>query len=185
MGGALAEKPAEPGQGCPAWHAAFLGLGSNLGDRERNLLRSLEALSRCEGIEVVRVSRFIETEPVGGPPQGPFLNAAAEVRTTLEPRELLRALERVERELGRVRGVPNGPRTIDLDILLYDERVVEEPGLVIPHPRMLGRAFVLDVLVEIAPERKHPRSGRTVREHWLELCRAQESREPSELGAAP
>ncbi|MGQ9592800.1 MAG: 2-amino-4-hydroxy-6-hydroxymethyldihydropteridine diphosphokinase, partial [Planctomycetota bacterium] len=151
--------------------SALVGLGSNLGDREGYLRRSLERLASEEGIEVVRVSRFIETEPVGGPPQGPFLNAAAELGTALEPRALLDVLLRVEAELGRVRRGPNEPRTIDLDLLLYDDRIVEEPGLVIPHPRMLGRAFVLEVLAEIAPGRRHPGSGRTVLEHWSELRR--------------
>lgn len=168
-----------------AWHSVFLGLGSNLGDRERNLRRSLEVLSRREGIEVLRVSRILETKPVGGPPQGDFLNAAAEIRTTLGPRGLLEELKRIEGELGRVPGVRNGPRTIDLDILLYDDLSVEEPDLEIPHPRMLERAFVLDVLVEIAPQKRHPRSGRTIFEHWRELHGALECQKPRESGVAP
>lgn len=173
MGGALSG----PGRGAGReGGSALLGLGSNLGDREGYLRRSLERLASEDGIEVVRVSRFIETEPVGGPPQGPFLNAAAELRTTLEPRALLETLQRVEAELGRVRRGRDEPRTIDLDLLLYDDRIVLEPDLVIPHPRMLERTFVLDVLVEIAPGRRHPATGRTVLEHWSELRR---------LGGAP
>lgn len=143
---------------------AYIGLGSNLGDRRLNLRRALAALDERDGIAVRRVSSFVETEPVGGPPQGPFLNAAAELETTLEPRALLVALHEVERELGRERSVRWGPRTIDLDLLLYGGRVIDEPGLRVPHPRMHERRFVLAPLSAIAPDARHPALDATVRE---------------------
>ncbi len=136
---------------------AYVGLGSNLGDREANLRGALGMLEARGEITVVKVSSFLETEPVGGPPgQGMFLNAAAELETTLTPRELLRACQDVERALGRERGVRWGPRTMDVDILLYGEEVIQEPDLVIPHPRMHEREFVLAPLADIAPEALHP-----------------------------
>ncbi len=150
---------------------AYIALGSNLGKREDNLRRALAALAAREGIAVRRVSPFLETAPVGGPPQGPFLNAAAELETTLEPPELLAVLHQVERELGRERTVRWGPRTIDLDLLLYGERVIDEQGLRLPHPRMHERRFVLDPLSQIAPDARHPILDRTVRELLAELER--------------
>ena len=152
----------------PPW-SVLLGIGSNEGDRGENIRRALESLRRWGAIEVVRVSALLETAPVGGPPQGRCLNAAAEVLTTLEPRPLLDALQSVEASLGRTRGVRFGPRPIDLDILLYDDRIVSEPGLEIPHPRMLERAFVLEPLAEIASARRHPVTGRTIGEHLAAL----------------
>ncbi len=149
--------------------SVLVALGSNLGDRAGNLRRGLELLAREPGVEVVRVSEVLETEPVGGPSQGPYLNTAAEVVTTLGPRDLLAAIHRTEAALGRVRTVRDGPRTLDLDILLFADEVVREPGLEIPHPRMLERSFVLDPLVRIAPDRRHPVTGRTVLEHWRDL----------------
>lgn len=135
---------------------AYLGLGSNLGDRDGNLRGALEMLGAREGITVAEASSFIETDPVGGPEGQPkFVNAAAAVDTTLSPRELLGACQEVERALGRERGpdeVRWGPRTIDIDILLYGEQVVDEPDLQIPHPRMHEREFVLVPLAQIAPE---------------------------------
>jgi len=145
----------------------LLGVGSNLGDRRRNIERALELLSDAGTLEVVCVSRLIETDPVGGPPQqGLYLNGAAEIRTRLQPRALLEGLHRVEAQLGRLRAVVNGPREIDLDILLYGGEVVRESHLEIPHPRMLERGFVLEPLAEIAPERLHPLSKKTMSEHW-------------------
>src|SRR5262245_44689322 len=131
---------------------AYIALGSNLGDRAAYLHQAVEALRRQPGIAVTRLSSFHETAPVGGPPgQGPFLNAAAELRTDLSPGELLRVLLDTERTLGRVRGEHHGPRTIDLDLLFHGDQVLQEPGLTIPHPRLPERLFVLGPLAEIAP----------------------------------
>jgi 2-amino-4-hydroxy-6-hydroxymethyldihydropteridine diphosphokinase len=131
--------------------SAHLGLGSNLGDRLETLRRATALLHATHGLEVVGSSRVYETEPVG-PPQPAYLNAVLEVRTTLEPRELLDACLAVEAELGRVRAERWGPRTIDVDVLTYDRRTVDEPELKIPHPRMPERAFVLVPLLELDPD---------------------------------
>jgi 2-amino-4-hydroxy-6-hydroxymethyldihydropteridine diphosphokinase len=144
---------------------AYIGLGANLGSREQTMRAALETLGRCEGVRVVRVSTFIETEPVGGPPgQPPYLNGAAELRTALAPEELLEALQQVEDAFGRTREVRWGPRTLDLDLLLYGDRLIETPSLTVPHPRMHERRFVLGPLCEIAPNAVHPVLGRTVRQ---------------------
>lgn len=129
---------------------AYLGLGSNLGDRLANLRGVVERLSE-RGIHPVRSSRVYETEPVGGPPQPPYLNAVIEVETDLQPRELLAAAHEVEAALGRVRDERWGPRTADVDILTFDDVVVDEPDLRIPHPRAHERAFVLVPLLELEP----------------------------------
>jgi 2-amino-4-hydroxy-6-hydroxymethyldihydropteridine diphosphokinase len=136
---------------------ACVALGSNLGDRRAYLLRAAAALREHLGVSSVRLSSLYETAPVGGPAgQGPYLNAAAEVETTLPPEELLRLLLAVEAENGRVRTVADAPRTLDLDLLLYGDEVRSDPGLILPHPRMHERAFVLVPLAEIAPGRIHP-----------------------------
>jgi 2-amino-4-hydroxy-6-hydroxymethyldihydropteridine diphosphokinase len=128
---------------------AYIGLGANLGDREATIRRALQLLDGGD-TAVVAVSALRETEPVGYRDQPRFLNGAAAVRTELEPRELLERLLAVERELGRDRSGPRfGPRTIDLDLLLYEGRVVSEPGLELPHPRLHERAFALEPLVEL------------------------------------
>ena len=145
-------------------HTAYIALGSNLGDREANLRGGLEALDARDDVEVTKVSSFHETVPMGGPPQGHYINAAAEVRTRLGPRELLEALHEVEDQFGRRRTVRWGPRTLDLDLLLYGEEVIDNPEIQVPHPRMHEREFVLSPLAEIAPEAPHPVLGRTVRE---------------------
>jgi 2-amino-4-hydroxy-6-hydroxymethyldihydropteridine diphosphokinase len=142
----------------------FIGLGSNLGDRRGNLERALDALDRIPGVRLVRASRFHWTAPWGVRDQPWFLNAAAELACALEPRDLLAALLRVEAESGRVRTVRNGPRTLDLDLLLYGDRVVEEEGLSIPHPRLRDRRFVLAPLAEIGADARHPTAGASVGE---------------------
>ncbi len=130
---------------------AFLGLGSNVGDRERHLRDALVALDRDDRIRVVNVSSVYETEPlVAG--QRTHFNAAAEIATTLDLHELLRLCRKIEDEQGRLREKRWGPRTLDLDILLYDDVMVDDPDLVIPHPQMYKRAFVCVPLAEIAPE---------------------------------
>ncbi len=142
---------------------AFLGLGSNLGDRAANLHRAVELLEAAEGVTVVRSSSVYETDPVGGPPQPDYLNAVVEVETTLEPRPLLSVCQEVEREIGRVRAERWGPRVIDVDVLIFDDATIDEPDLIVPHSRMHERAFVLVPLAELAPDLKLA-DGRTVSE---------------------
>jgi 2-amino-4-hydroxy-6-hydroxymethyldihydropteridine diphosphokinase len=129
----------------------YLGFGSNLGNREGNVREALRLLKES-GIGIDRMSSLIETDPVGGPPQGKFLNAAARINTQKSPEELLSTITAIEKTLGRVRREHNGPRTIDIDILLYDDLHMQTPQLTIPHPRMWQREFVLEPLREIAPE---------------------------------
>ena len=144
---------------------AYVGLGANLGDREATIRRALELLGAEDGIELVAVSRLRETDPVGYADQPSFLNGAAAVDTELAPRELLDRLLAVERELGRTRAdSPRyGPRRIDLDLLLYGDQVVEEPGLTVPHARLAERRFALEPLYELDPGLRVP-DGRTVRD---------------------
>jgi 2-amino-4-hydroxy-6-hydroxymethyldihydropteridine diphosphokinase len=140
---------------------AYVGFGANLGNREQTIRRAVDALGRRPGVEVLAVSAFRETDPVGFTDQPPFLNGAAVVETDLEPRALLDALLAVERELGRTRDGPRfGPRTIDLDLLVFGNREVSEPGLTVPHPRLAERAFALEPLVELDPELEIPGRGR-------------------------
>lgn len=138
----------------------YLGLGANVGDREANLRSALGALNRMGRVE--RVSSLYETAPVG-PEQPPFYNAACRFETGLRPGALLRFLQGVEHEIGRRPGEERwGPRSIDLDILLYGSEAVDEDGLTVPHPRMYDRAFVLVPLAEIAPDLQYPGSGETI-----------------------
>lgn len=128
----------------------FVGLGSNLGDRLATLEAALHELDRVSGVRVRAVSAFHETQPVGGPPgQPPFLNAVAELATKLPPLALLTVLQEIELRHGRQRGLLNGPRTLDLDLLLYRDEVIESPTLRVPHPRMWSREFVLVPLAEL------------------------------------
>jgi 2-amino-4-hydroxy-6-hydroxymethyldihydropteridine diphosphokinase len=140
----------------PSLPPVLLGLGSNLGDREANLARARRRLGE-RGFRILRESALYETEPVGGPPQGPFLNQVVAGETALDPHRLLAACLEIERELGRVRAVKDGPRSIDLDLLFFGDRVLDTPQLVLPHPRLHLRRFVLAPLAEIAPELSHPR----------------------------
>jgi 2-amino-4-hydroxy-6-hydroxymethyldihydropteridine diphosphokinase len=138
---------------------AYVGIGSNLGDREGNLRRAVELLAAEDGIEVVSVSEIRETDPVGPVEQGPFLNGAVRLETDLGPHELLARLLAVEQRLGRVRGERWGPRTIDLDLLLYGNEVEDEPGLTVPHPRLHERRFALEPLADLAPGLEIPGKG--------------------------
>jgi 3-oxoacyl-[acyl-carrier protein] reductase len=139
---------------------AYIALGSNLGDRCSHLRQALESLDEDPDIRVLRVSSFYETQPVGGPvDQGPYMNAAAEVRTDHPAHHLLDVLLRIEASLGRVRSEKDAPRTLDLDLLLYDDLVCDEPHLTLPHPRLHQRLFVLQPLAEIAPGLLHPILG--------------------------
>lgn len=135
---------------------AFLGLGSNLGDRLDNLQRAVDLLDDDDATRVEAVSSVYETEPVGGPEQGPYLNIALRVATRRSPRRLLRLCNEVEAALGRVREERWGPRTVDVDVLLYGERVLRTPRLEVPHARMTERAFVLVPLMEVAPGLRLP-----------------------------
>lgn len=141
----------------PAWAPpereifAFLGLGSNVGDRIAHLQLGVDGLHASRGVRVDAVSGVYETAPVGGPPQGDFLNLAVRVATTRSPSSLLRACQRIERAAGRVRDVRWGPRTLDVDILLYDDRSISTRRLHVPHPRLVERPFALVPLIEVAP----------------------------------
>jgi 2-amino-4-hydroxy-6-hydroxymethyldihydropteridine diphosphokinase len=138
---------------------AYIGLGSNLADREGTIEQAVGLLGAEPGIEVVVVSSLRETEPWGRVAQPAFLNGAVAVETTLEPRALLGVLLDVERRLGRVRDERWGPRTIDLDLLLYGDVVLDEPGLTVPHPRLHERAFALEPLQDLDPELAVPGRG--------------------------
>ena len=143
---------------------AYVGIGSNLGDRAAHVAAAVARMNALPETKVLGVSSVIETDPVGPAGQDKFLNAAAELETELAPAALLAELQGIERDLGRVRAERWGPRTIDLDILLYDDRVVEAPELTVPHPRMCEREFVLGPLAELAPGLVHPVERRPVRE---------------------
>lgn len=130
---------------------AYIAIGSNLGNRHDYIHRALRLLEE-DGVKIVQCSSIIETDPVGGPPQDKFLNAVAQVTTELLPEELLGCCQMIERQLGRVREIKDGPRTIDLDILLYNNIKMNSESLTIPHPRMWQREFVIKPLSEIAPD---------------------------------
>ena len=135
----------------------FIGIGSNEGERFQHISRAAQQLQATDGIRVVQMAMIIETDPVGGPPQGPYLNTVVELATTLEPLALLERLQAIERQRGRVPSSQRwGPRPMDLDLLLYDDRVMDHPRLVLPHPRLPERAFVLEPLAQLAPELIHP-----------------------------
>ena len=141
----------------------YLSLGSNIGDREGHLRKAIEQLN-AGGVRVLRVSPVYETEPVDVTGQGWFLNLVVEAGTDLFPVQLLARTMWIEREMGRVRTTPKGPRTIDIDILLYGSSRVKTAELEIPHPRMAERRFVLAPLADLAPDLRHPTTGKSVRE---------------------
>lgn len=144
---------------------AYVALGSNLGDRERMLDRAIERLRAEPGVHVLDFSHYYETEAVGGPENAPaYYNAACSVETSLDPEALLHVLLRIEEHFGRVRSERNDPRTLDLDLLLYDDLIRDRPDPILPHPRMHERRFVLEPLAEIAPDCIHPKLRKTVRD---------------------
>ncbi len=149
---------------------ALLGLGANLGDCQETLRQAWEEIGILHAVKTVQLSPFYETLPQGGPAnQPPFWNAAGVIQTTLPPEKLLEHLQEIENRHGRVRTVHWGPRTLDLDILLYGTAIIQTANLTIPHIEMLNRRFVLEPACDIAPDMIHPLSGKTVREHWLNL----------------
>jgi 2-amino-4-hydroxy-6-hydroxymethyldihydropteridine diphosphokinase len=149
---------------------AYVGLGANLGDRLGSLRAAVDRLDAVPGVRVVACSPVYETAPQGPiTAQPPFLNAVCAVATALAPRDLLQRLLEVERALGRVRDVPQGPRTIDLDLLLCGAAVVDEPDLTVPHPRLGARAFVLRPLLDLEPDLRHPVTGAPLREACARL----------------
>ena len=142
----------------------FVGLGSNEGDRLELISKAAHAIGAVSGIQLRQMATIIETEPVG-PPQGRYLNTVVELETTISPEALLGALQDIERELGRVKSAQRwGPRPIDLDLLLYDDRILSAPNLLIPHPRLHDRLFVLEPLAQLAPELVHPVLKKTIGE---------------------
>lgn len=144
---------------------AYIALGANLGDRRRNIESAIQLLRQTAGLRVVQVAPLLETDPVGGPDDSPrFFNSAAEVETDLSPEQLLDHLLAIERQLGRQRREKWGPRLIDLDLLLYDQLILQTPGLTIPHPLMHQRRFVLEPLARIAPQVRHPALKKTISE---------------------
>ena len=142
--------------------AVYLCLGANLGEREKNLAQALTLLS--QKVKLEKVSSIYETEPVGYKEQPLFLNLVCQISTNLSPEELLHLAKTIESEMGRVPSFPNAPRPIDIDILFYDAQIIHTQNLVIPHPRMTERAFVLVPLAEIAPELVHPEAGKSIAE---------------------
>jgi 2-amino-4-hydroxy-6-hydroxymethyldihydropteridine diphosphokinase len=141
----------------------LIGIGSNLGDRQRNIREALDRLSKHPQVKTIGCSSLHSTLPVGGPSgQGEFLNAAAVVQTELEPLALLALLHEIENDLGRTREIVWGPRTIDLDLLLYGDAVIDLPTLKVPHPLMTERRFVLEPASEIAAEMVHPQLLRNI-----------------------
>lgn len=155
---------------------AYLGLGANLGDRLTQLKQAIELLHHTSGIRVTRISSVYETDPVGYLNQPCFYNLVIEVKTTLTPSALLSVILQAEKKLHRVREVRWGPRTIDIDILLYGDRVIEQEDLQVPHPRMKERAFVLVPLLELAGNRVIPGTDQTVEQLAWELPPGQKIR---------
>lgn len=151
------------------WHKAFLSLGSNMGDKEKYICDAINIMNENEDIEVVSHASIIETEPYGNVDQDKFLNTAIEIKTLMTPRELLTYCKNLEKMAERVKTEHWGPRTLDIDILFYDNDTVDQPGLTIPHEDMANRDFVLRPMMEIAPYHRHPVTGKTIRTMFAEL----------------
>jgi len=147
----------------------YIALGSNLGDRLKNIKRVEEFFKQSSDVEVISQSSVYETMPAGGPPQGLYLNSVWKCETSLNSGDLLQFLHKVENDLGRVRAEKDGPRTIDLDILDYEGMVSENPHLILPHPRIQDREFVLRPLFEIEPDWQHPQLKQSAAELWMKL----------------
>lgn len=158
---------------------AYVGIGSNIGDRSKNLREAILEIKRMEKTTLLRISSFYETEPIGLREQPFFLNAVIEIDTEIPPEELLFALKKIEKKMGREKGVKGGPRVIDLDILFYGEKVLYTPVLEIPHPHIEKRRFVLLPLLEITPNHRHPKTGKSIREMLFccpeQICRVLEN----------
>ena len=150
--------------GVDAGIMAYVGIGTNIGDRAANVAQALQALAAEPAIEFAEASSLYETAPVGKTDQPDFLNAVIALRTSLPPRDLLDALLHIENQMGRVRTLRWGPRVIDLDLLLYGDEQIQTPGLTVPHPRLRERAFVLVPLAEIAPDLRLPGDEKKVGE---------------------
>lgn len=141
---------AETDKKSPGMNICYIGIGSNLDNRRKNIMSAIQKIKKLEHTTVIKVSKLIETEPQGGPAgQGKFLNGALKVKTSLFPLTLLKKLKNIEKELGREKTVRNGPRIIDLDILFYGDKIINTKGLIIPHPRVFERDFVIRPLSEI------------------------------------
>jgi len=144
---------------------AHIGIGSNLGNREQTIARALEKLNNDPNVQVIAVSQRIATQAHGGPANQPdFLNAAVQITTTLTPEQLLSLLQKIENDLGRIRDEHWGSRTIDLDLLLFSDRIIETPQLKVPHPLLHTRRFVLQPLAQIAPATIHPQLQQTIQQ---------------------
>ena len=144
------------------WHKVYLSLGSNMGDKRENLLEAIKRVGELENTEVVKSSTILETEPFGYIEQDNFLNACLEVKTLLTPQEFLSSILKIELDMGRVREIKWGPRIIDIDILFYDDEIIQEDNLAVPHPWICEREFVLEPLSEIAPNYVHPLERKTI-----------------------
>lgn len=153
------------------WHRAYLGLGSNLGDKKGYLDGAVKALNETRGCQVEKVSSYLVTEPYGGVEQDDFLNACLILKTFLSPQELLEEMHKIEQAAHRERVIHWGPRTLDLDILLYDDEILETEDLIIPHVEMHLREFVLKPLSEIAPYKRHPIYQKTIAQLAEEVCK--------------
>lgn len=152
-----------------SWHEVYVAFGSNMGAKRRYIETALEEINKTKGCRIEKISEIITTEPYGGVEQDEFLNGAIKLWTLLTPYELLGRLHELEQKAGRERKIHWGPRTLDLDILLYDDAVIEDDELCVPHVDMHNRRFVLEPMMEIAPYKRHPVSGKTMTELYNEL----------------